>query len=501
MQEIPSKKRRSIIIGSFIILILIGILFFILSARPPQSPPLAPPLARGLVYEIDPIQTPRLKEVGLDHLHASGYLEGDFADVYLSLSSYSEFGDSVLTPKAQHDVYAPDGNFGFADDPIKLSQVNVYYHINKIHDYFSDDLNYNFQQQVKCYVRHKALHNQCSHVPLKDDIRFGVYDNDLDPALNADAIYHEYTHVIMESIFQLDDEGEAAAIREAYADYFACSLLHDPLYGEYPASSVHKMPSRYDFPRDRLVARTTPQKTALRNLKNEKRYPQDLLYEGHRDSEILSGALWDLREALGPRMADKVIFEGYKALHKLPDSFFLGGSKGKYFLSPFFASIRQSILRVDKELMGGVHQKTIQKIFDDRGIPEKPYAYYPSYQFGSHIKMGWYPRESDVFYEMRWLGVYRQGSRQYLYGHVPRDFQGLELKMYDPDNEDIPKLSSRAELKNGRDARHKIFFVAFNFPEEVAPGQYTLQFHYSLEDGSTEVSNAVMITLLRSHAR
>ncbi len=46
-----------------------------------------------------------------------------------------------------------------------------------------------------------------------------------------------------------------------------------------------------------------------RNLENSLRCPDDFIYEPHHDGQIISGALWDLREGLGGTCTDGLFFE------------------------------------------------------------------------------------------------------------------------------------------------------------------------------------------------
>ena len=59
--------------------------------------------------------------------------------------------------------------------------------------------------------------------------------------------------------------------------------------------------------RDSSYTTRTPH--CLRRLDGTKIYPRDLFGEVHRDGEIWSGALWDIRAALGDTRATTAIVE------------------------------------------------------------------------------------------------------------------------------------------------------------------------------------------------
>jgi len=442
----------------------------------------------ALVYEVNPVKTPDLVEVRLPYLDESGYLKGKYADVYLSTEPDRPY-DVTLAPSARRDVLSKNGDFRFPEDEAKLSQANVYYHINKIRDWFADSRGYSFDGPVKCYVLHKPLHVPARYVPLQRDIRFGISDDGTNPALNAGSIYHEYTHAVLHDIMILNDEYESSAVGEAYANYFSCSVLDDPRYREYTRLFSKGPPQIKGFPMDEIE-----KKRMHGDLNNEKRYPEDLVYDEHDSSEILSGAFWDLRKRLGPKTADSIIFEAYKSLNDIPDKYFFNSTKAG---GPYFSAVFQALLLVDREIYKGKNEDVLRRTFLGRGIPEEPYPYQPSYRFGSNIKIGWYPDDYDVFYDLYWPGVYRIGKDGRLFGRIPAAYKDMTLRLYDENNELADNFSTRMKIFQGKDKDHKMFLAEFVIPASVKAGKHRLQF--DCVDGATEEirkSNAVLITLV-----
>ncbi len=94
----------------------------------------------------------------------------------------------------------------------------------------------------------------------------------------ADVIYHEYGHGITD--FQYRPQSPSGAQHEGWSDYIAATITNQPLVG------------RGFF----------GEGTYIRSVDNDNRYPDDWTGESHNDGLILGGALWDLREALDPRV-------------------------------------------------------------------------------------------------------------------------------------------------------------------------------------------------------
>jgi len=93
-----------------------------------------------------------------------------------------------------------------------------------------------------------------------------------------DVIMHEYTHGVTSAIFDGSSYMPLLAVNECWSDFLPCTDSGDPELGRgFFGASSH-----------------------LRNLDNTLAYPDDWEGEGHHDGQILGGALWDMRENLGP---------------------------------------------------------------------------------------------------------------------------------------------------------------------------------------------------------
>ncbi len=119
----------------------------------------------------------------------------------------------------------------------------------------------------------------------------------------SSVIYHEYSHNVIWDLYgkrfignDYDDNSEASAMDEGLADYFASSLLNNPLHGIEGYSGLY-----------------------YRNLDNDMLY-SDWGSEAHYNGMIISGALWHLRQSIGNRTADRLIFRSLQRTPH-PDSF------------------------------------------------------------------------------------------------------------------------------------------------------------------------------------
>ncbi len=124
----------------------------------------------------------------------------------------------------------------------------------------------------------------------------------LEWARASSVIYHEYTHNVVWHLYGQRfigygrpytnwEELEASALDEGLADYFAQSLLNNPVHGIEGHFGIHQ-----------------------RNLDNNKQY-SDWGSDPHDNGMIISGALWHLRQSIGNGTTDKLII---KALRRTP---------------------------------------------------------------------------------------------------------------------------------------------------------------------------------------
>lgn len=210
--------------------------------------------------------------------------------------------DTWITQKEGHDLHG---------------EISLFYHLNKMHDYFTLDADKSGAAPLNKPV--VAM----SHVgpnlfnafydPDYDDLSFGDESTDApSDAFMDDATvpHHEYTHYVVQKIWSIQNYGQAGALSEANADYWAASSLDDPAIGTYVNGGLPL----------RQIDDTLGTSFVLGNPAT----PWN--GEIHADSPFLSQALWDIRRAeisrlghdVGRSCSDGLVFQ---ALLYFPESF------------------------------------------------------------------------------------------------------------------------------------------------------------------------------------
>ena len=278
---------------------------------------------------------PAYHEEQLTNLDGSGFLHGDWATVY------SETGNPA---------YSPTNTFDYNRHQDEFEQVMAYYWITEAQKYIQD-LGFgstmrpiNMQPQ-KVRINQLGYDNsfETDHPIL--EIRYGK--GGVDDAEDAEVILHEYGHAIHDSQgFSFASE-EAGAISEGFADYWALTVSdvvsradHVRVYGDLPCIAEWDSTSY-----------TSEVPHCLRRTDLDLHYPGDLNGKVHHDGQIWSRALWDIRNALGYRVADTIILTG---------SFDFPGTT--------MTVLAQSTINAAYQLYGTSARNTVRAAFHARGI-------------------------------------------------------------------------------------------------------------------------------------
>jgi|GEM_PF-6402950 len=218
-----------------------------------------------------------------------------FKNAYLNLFDDDISVDTVASFKNIMPVYLEEEGRAklffqyLLDDESSFPLQNAYYNLSLIDDYFRSkfdfsgtdlDVHVNSFEVDQAWSGCSAYYNK-----LDQEVHLGRggcgYEN---KALSEDILYHEYGHYVLNSVrdtpYVLGEE--SAALQEAIADYFTASFTDDPNIAE----------GFIDSPRD---------------LTNDLEM-SDWRGDSHYDSQILSGALWDLREVIGRKTTDKLVY-------------------------------------------------------------------------------------------------------------------------------------------------------------------------------------------------
>src|SRR3954452_16807173 len=227
------------------------------------------------------------RHVALTDLDGSGTLTGTYAKVE------SETG----TPARN-----TGGGFIYTRDQDQFEQTMGYYWITQAQRYiqslgFGSTLPpVNKRQQQLRIGQFGGDNSFYRNGTKKLTITYGK--GGVDDAEDAEVIVHEYGHSVQDD--QVPGFGttlESGAIGEAFGDYLAVtvSAANAPTADEACVADWDSTSYTIDVPH------------CLRRVDTNKHYPEDLVGEVHADGEIWSRALWDIRNALGPKLADTII--------------------------------------------------------------------------------------------------------------------------------------------------------------------------------------------------
>lgn len=288
--------------------------------------------AEGLVYDPNPFETDdTVSRVVLPGLaEGATELEGEYARSFRCIAqtgdcSWSGTDCRTCGDHAHTAIADEEGNFLYEpeepafDDP--FSEVQGYYHVSVINQFFEDTLGFTYScggsKTMNIYVnQHYPGDPQSSANAF-----FGDSDGDgcgditmgegmgVDFAYDADVIYHEFTHSVVETAGGLgcapfgvctDELGMSyvsIGLNEGFADYFAVTFTDDPELGEHAGEAF------YDDP-------------MIRNAENDHLCPFDMIGESHYDGQILVATGWEIRQLLGAEITDRIMMTALLAVEQ-----------------------------------------------------------------------------------------------------------------------------------------------------------------------------------------
>ncbi|MCB0343043.1 MAG: hypothetical protein H6626_02250 [Pseudobdellovibrionaceae bacterium] len=195
-------------------------------------------------------------------------------------------GDGTLTSSrlkvrsALSAVKSPTNEFKFATTEPSFNEVQTYFFMNRTLDWFGTEygINLPFQLDVKTHVGGHTPSNVAFY--YDGNIRLGDGDNSVYKDIPRDPtiVAHEVAHAYIDVLSGLPSQGEGGSMNEGFADFFAANMLNTPRMGEFSYL-------KRDF---------------KRTLDNNLLAFKDFNGGKYHDSTIVSGTLWEIRNALGP---------------------------------------------------------------------------------------------------------------------------------------------------------------------------------------------------------
>ena len=242
----------------------------------------------------------------------------------------------------QNDVV----NLQFDDSNSNISERNVFYHINLMHQ-FNKLIDPNFTQldyPLTCNVEDNITNTQtCNAYWNGTHLFFNVQGAgcQMNSAHGASVIYHEYGHAINDRLYnQMGDSNglNNPTLHEAFADIASCLLLNE----------------------SRFALGWFGPNTFTRNLSNANVYPGSVVGQQHTDGLILGGAFWDLGQLIGTQQAYSL---AHFARYGTPDDSDLGLAYAEVYLETLIADDD------DGNLLNGTPNSTaIDQAFCQHGI-------------------------------------------------------------------------------------------------------------------------------------
>ncbi len=231
---------------------------------------------------------------------------------YLTLSASPSSPDAATSNFTWTSTMTLDGT---------IDEVNLFYHLNKMHDYFMGGPNSStsayISKPVVAMARAGPNLAQAFYDPVAQNLSFGTVGEGY--ARDATVIRHEYTHYVIDQVYPVLNYGQHGAISEALADYFAAASFsfNDPVGADVTAIGKYTN-SGLGYEGALREIDTTKASTRI--------FPTHWTGEIHDDSLFVSQALYELRRDLvgslgasaGRRCADRLV---YRSLFYFPDNF------------------------------------------------------------------------------------------------------------------------------------------------------------------------------------
>jgi hypothetical protein len=255
-------------------------------------------------------------------------------------------GRRASTRPTDRRVRRPDHRFLFKSTEPGFDEAMVYVHVDRAIRYL-ESLGYRgrraiFTKPLEADV-HGTRDDNSWYSPGLRRLTFGT--GGVDDAEDAEIILHEFGHALQDAICpDFGQSDEAAAMGEGFGDYFAASFF------------AAAKPARY-----RPAVASWDGLTGGDDPPCLRRVDEETTFEGfdhspdadeHENGKIWSATLWEIWQALGRDVADRIIIESHFQL----DGF------------TRFARGARAILDADRNLFSGRHVGQLRDVFRRRGI-------------------------------------------------------------------------------------------------------------------------------------
>lgn len=273
-----------------------------------------------------------------------------YTTTFQLIGSFAQVQNNTSNNYIENINCRTNNNCNFTWSDTDRDHLNVFYHINMLHNWYQSHLNYNWLNSWDNSSRFNAeVNHTYDNAYAGDPMGFGKNNY----ARSSDVVYHECTHNVLHALYgdyigYPNTHDESYAFDEGFADYFAGAITEDPRHGEGYGGT--------------------------RTLDNNAQYTDKATYntEGHTGGTIIAGATWDIRDSLqarfgnaqGASLVDNLVFDALVAMATMPRDY--------YFSDPQESNFLYNLYLVDDDnnnLMDGVpHFYDIQKAFSSHNL-------------------------------------------------------------------------------------------------------------------------------------
>jgi len=194
----------------------------------------------------------------------------------------------IVSTESPKTISSQDIPLRFPLDDHRFDQIQSYYWVDRALQFAIEHFQLKVVEpiEVQTFTGFPQMTNAA--FTFKNKIRVGRGDGVTYSYLAQDPsiLIHEIGHALISQIAFLPTQGQGGSLNEAFADYFAATVLQTPEMG---VKSFLKGPYK----------RTLNQKLSYQSISNK-------LYQ---DSLVVSSLLWEIETAIGQKKANKFFIE------------------------------------------------------------------------------------------------------------------------------------------------------------------------------------------------
>ncbi|MBC6449097.1 M4 family metallopeptidase [Actinokineospora xionganensis] len=315
----------------------------------------APTTGVGQVFMVNPVQSSGNQAL-TDAKDADSAVP---ASAYATVPLRNLDGSGTLTGRwvnvraeTGNPAKSSDGRFVYTRNQDEFEQVMAYFWGNEAQEYLQS---LGFGSQLRPVnaesqdIRTNQWGQDNSYSWDKHDIiRMGK--GGVDDAEDGEVIVHEYGHAVHDAqVSGFGTSHEAGSIGEAFGDYLAVTVgLAAAQSYNWPVNAPAACVADWD-----AVSYTSTEPHCLRRIDTDRKYADMTNTSVHRDGMIWSRALWDIRNALGAKVADRIIINAQFGF--APDT--------------SFTAAALTTIDTANSMYGANAAATVRAAFAARGIP------------------------------------------------------------------------------------------------------------------------------------